>query len=182
MTRKKSRRSCWCCQIVESGTKSQLSKGPPSDSVRVQEIHLERQLQANSLLIHRRRFRHMANDHYTFKGLLASIGLFILVSFVFAGFFDDYLSDESSPFVVVLFLVFLGVALYVEYQKEQAKEKEGKGYHWFSKETHDLWNSKDTKGKVVYVLGNIMVAIISVVLVVGVFFILVAWFFSQLTI
>jgi len=75
-------------------------------------------------------------------------------------------------------LVVTGVILYFEYQKKQNAEKEGDGYYWFSKETHELWNSKDTKGKLVYVLGNILVALIAIALAVGVLLILVAWFFS----
>ena len=125
----------------------------------------------------------MSDDHLTFKGVLGSIGLLILVSLVYDVFLDDwlddYLSDESSPLGVAFGLVFLGVILYLEYQKKQTAEKEGDGYYWFSKETHELWNSKDTKGKIVYVLGNILVAIIAIVLTVGVLLILAAWFFSQ---
>ena len=125
----------------------------------------------------------MPDDHLTFKGVLGSIGLWILVSLVYAVFLDDwlddYLSDESSPLGVAFGLVFLGVILYLEYQKKQTAEKEGDGYYWFSKETHEFWNSKDTKGKIVYVLGNILVAMIAIVLTVGVLLILAAWFFSQ---
>lgn len=125
----------------------------------------------------------MPDDHLTFKGVLGSIGFLILVSLVYAVFLDDwlddYLSDESSPLGVALGLVILGVILYLEYQKKQTAEKEGDGHYWFSKETHELWNSKNTKGKIVYVLGNIVVAMVAIVLTVGVLFILAAWFFSQ---
>ena len=64
----------------------------------------------------------MPDDHLTFKGVLGSIGLLILVSLVYAVFLDDwlddYLSDESSPLGVALGLVFLGVILDLEYQKK----------------------------------------------------------------
>ena len=125
----------------------------------------------------------MSDDHLTLRGVLVSIGLSILVFFVFSGslgdWLDDYLSDEFSPLAVVLFVVFLGGALYVEYQKEQAREKEGKIHHWFSKETHELWNSMDTKGKVVHLLGYIIATIIAVVLAWYALIFSVGWFFSQ---
>jgi hypothetical protein len=126
----------------------------------------------------------MSDDHLTLRGVLVSIGLSILVFFVFAGSFgdwlDDYVSDEFSPLAVVLFVVFLGGVLYVEYQREQTREKEGKVHHWFSKETHELWNSKDTKGKVVYVLVNIIAAIIGILLAIYLFLTLAFWFFCSM--
>jgi putative Ca2+/H+ antiporter (TMEM165/GDT1 family) len=125
----------------------------------------------------------MSDDHLTLREVLVSIGLSILLFFVFSGSFgdwlDDYLSDEFSPLAVVLFVVFLGVILYLEYQKKQTAEKEGDGHYWFSKETHELWNSKNTKGKIVYVLGYIIATIIAVVFAFAIMFFLLAWFYSQ---
>ena len=127
----------------------------------------------------------MSDDHSNFKRVLASIGLCILVSVVYAGFFedwlDDYLGDGFGPYYIPvgLLLFFLGAILYLRYEEEQAREKGRKVYHWFSKETHDLWNSMDTKGKAVYVFGWIIVTIIGVVLAWYALIFSVGWFFSQ---
>ena len=127
----------------------------------------------------------MSDDHSNFKRVLASIGLCILVSLVYAGIFedwlDDYLSDEFSPFYMPagLILFFLGAFLYLGHEEEQARKKERKVYHWFSKETHELWNSMDTKGKAVYVFGWIVVTIIGVVLAWYALIFSVGSFFSQ---
>lgn len=122
----------------------------------------------------------MGDDRLSLGGVMGSIVLFILISIAWAAMgLDDYLSDEFSPLAVVLFVVFLGGALYFEYQKEQGREKEGNVHHWFSKETHELWNSKDTKGKIVYVLGHVLAAIIAVVLAWYALLFSAGWFFSQ---
>ena len=69
---------------------------------------------------------HMTNDRLTFGGVLSGIVLFILISVLYAVFLedglDDYLSDEFSPLAVVIFVVFWGGVLYVEYQKGQNRE------------------------------------------------------------
>jgi hypothetical protein len=81
---------------------------------------------------------------------------------------------------VVVFVGYLAAVLYREYRLQKAKEASGNHYHWFSKETHELWNSKDTKGKVVYVLGNIIAAIIGILLAIYLFLTLAFWFFCSM--
>lgn len=66
----------------------------------------------------------MADDRITFTGVLGTIGLFILVSFVFSRFFGDW-GDASGPLGFFLFLVMSAAVLYVEYQKKDVKEEAG---------------------------------------------------------
>lgn len=94
------------------------------------------------------------------------------------------LASEIGGFIGVMMVVgYLAAVLYREYRLEKAKEASGDPYHWFSKETHALWNSLDTKGKVLFILGRAVSFIIklalAVVLVVGAFMFVVAWFYSQ---
>ena len=66
----------------------------------------------------------MADNHLTFTRVLGTIGLFILVSFVFSRFFGDW-GDDSGPLGFLLFLAMSAVVLYVEYQKKEVNGEAG---------------------------------------------------------
>ena len=94
------------------------------------------------------------------------------------------LASEIGGFIGVMMVVgYLAAVLYREYRLEKAKEASGNPYHWFSKETHALWNSLDTKGKVLFILGKAVLFIIAlalaVILIVGIPYLMLAWFYSQ---
>ena len=83
---------------------------------------------------------------------------------------------------LVLFVGYLAAVLYREFRLEKAREDSGMVNRWFSEETYNLWNSKDMKGKILLVLGWIVGGVIGVLLVIFIFFMAVAWLYSQLVI
>ena len=126
----------------------------------------------------------MSHDRLTLRVALGGIGFFILFiapAVIFGDWLVVHLSDEFSPYYMPagLILFFLGAFLYLGHEEELARKKGKKVYHWFPKETHELWNSMDTKGKVVYVLGYIIATILGVVLAWYAVIFSVGWFFSQ---
>ena len=89
----------------------------------------------------------MADDHLTFTGVLGTIGLFILVSFVFSRFFGDW-GNDSGPLVFFLFLVMSAAVLYVEYQKKEANEEAGNvqtRFHQVGHKKRDVEHSQGSK-------------------------------------
>ena len=126
----------------------------------------------------------MSHDRLTLRVALGGIGFFILFiapAVIFGDWLVVHLSDEFSPYYMPagLILFFLGAFLYLGHEEDQARKKERKVYRWFSKETHELWNSMDIKGKAVYVFGWIIVTIIGVVLAWYALIFSVGSFFSQ---
>ena len=95
--------------------------------------------------------------------------------------------DIGGVIGVVLGVGYLAAVLYREFHKEDPDIESGGNIHqFFSQKTHDLWNSKDMKGKVLFVLGRILLIIVG--LIVGLYltyliFILIAGsFYSQMII
>ena len=126
----------------------------------------------------------MSHDRLTLRVALGGIGFFILFiapAVIFGDWLVVHLSDEFSPYYMPagLILFFLGAFLYLGHEEEQATKKGQKVYHWFPKETHELWNSMDTKGKVVYVLGYIIATFVAIVLAWYALIFSVGWFFLQ---
>ena len=86
----------------------------------------------------------MADNHLTFTGVLGTIGLFILVSFVFSRFFGDW-GDASGPLGFVLFLAISAAVLYVENQKKEVNEEAGNvqnRFHQVGHQKRDLASSE----------------------------------------
>ena len=103
--------------------------------------------------------------------LAQSIGLLVVIGLAIA---------IGGLIGVVVFVGYFLVILFRAFRLEMARDHSGKVHdNLFSKETHDLWNSMDTKGKAVYVLGWIIVTIIGVVLAWYALIFSVGWFFSQ---
>ena len=126
----------------------------------------------------------MSHDRLTLRVVLGGIGFFILFiapAVIFGDWLVVHLSDEFSPYFMPagLILFFLGAFLYLGHEEEQARKKGKKVYHLFPKETHELWNSMDTKGKVVYVLGYIIATFVAIVLAWYALIFSVGWFFLQ---
>ena len=115
---------------------------------------------------------------------------------LFSGFLDEILGsvvflllvvgwalNTGGVIGVVLGVGYLAAVLYREYHKEDPDIESGGNIHqFFSQKTHDLWNSKDMKGKVLFVLGRILLMIVGLYLGFYIFMMVVAWFYSQLII
>ena len=81
----------------------------------------------------------------------------------------------------VLSLVFLGGLLYREFHKKDADvESAGNIRQLFSQETHDLWNSFDMKGKILFILGGVVLSIVAVLLSIYIILTPVFWFFCSM--
>lgn len=103
--------------------------------------------------------------------LAQSIGLLVVIGLAIA---------IGGLIGVVVFVGYFLVIIFRALRLEMARDHPGKVHdNLFSKETHDLWNSMDTKGKAVYVFGWIIVTIIGVVLAWYALIFSVGWFFSQ---
>jgi len=91
--------------------------------------------------------------------------------------------DIGGVIGVVLFVGYMVAIIYREFHKEDPDIESGGNIHqFFSQETHDLWNSKDMRGKVLFVLGRILLIIVGLYLGFYIFMMVVAWFYSQLII
>jgi hypothetical protein len=87
----------------------------------------------------------MADNHLNFTGVLGTIGLFILVSFVFSRFFGDW-GDASGPLGFFLFLAMSAVVLYVEYQKKEVKGEAGNVQSRFHQVGHQKRDVASSQG------------------------------------
>ena len=95
--------------------------------------------------------------------------------------------DIGGVIGVVLFVGYMAAVLYREFHKEDPDIESGGNIHqFFSQETHDLWNSKDMKGKVLlvlfWILRFIVALIVGLFLAYHIFFLIAGWFYSQLII
>ena len=121
----------------------------------------------------------MAQGHRVFSGFLDEILGSVVVLLLVVG----WAITTGGVIGVVLGVGYLAAVLYREFHKEDPDIESGGNIHqFFSQKTHDLWNSKDMKGKVLFVLGRILLIIVG--LIVGLYLahlilILIAgWFFS----
>jgi|SaaInlStandDraft_1057018.scaffolds.fasta_scaffold74075_1 hypothetical protein len=81
----------------------------------------------------------------------------------------------------VLSIVFLGGLLYREFHKKDTDvESEGDIHQFFSQKTHDLWNSFDMKGKILFILGQILAFIIAVLFSIYILLTPAFWFFCSM--
>ena len=81
--------------------------------------------------------------------------------------------DIGGVIGVVLFVGYMVAIIYREFHKEDPDIESGGNIHqFFSQETHDLWNSKDMRGKVLFVLGRIVISIVALFVVCIFFFFL----------
>lgn len=119
----------------------------------------------------------MAQGHRAFSevldGILA-VGILVVLGLAV---------DIGGVIGVVLFVGYMVAILYREFHKEDPDIESGGNIHqFFSQKTHDLWNSKDMKGKVLFILGRIVIAIVALFLAFLFLRWILFWFYSQLII
>lgn len=131
----------------------------------------------------------MADNHLTFTGVLGTIGLFILVSFVFSRFFGDW-GDASGPLGFVLFLAISAAVLYVENQKKEVNEEAGNvqsRFHQVAHQKRDLASSEgstfgglEPSGTFAPIIARGVGAVIGILLGIYLALTLPVWFFCSM--